>query len=290
MGKMRIKIFISLCTLLLLSLACGAQARADCPQGMVKVPGGWFQMGRADGEPDQRPVRRVWVDDFCLDKYEVSNREFADFLNNTAIKPKDKKLLIQQTLIADYGLEYVQGGFHPKKGMEKLPMVYVHFRQVLHYCAWKDKGPPTEAQWERACKLGSRGRPLKVSRIWGDEKANIHRWWRPHPDPVDSAPPDALGLVHMRGNVAEYVDDIYKADWYGKMPPKNPNQQTENPRLKMHHLDKPLWMERRSVRGGAFSLTPSHADCASRSFRNFSQADMNNFTGIRCACKVGKRQ
>jgi sulfatase modifying factor 1 len=282
-------VYLLLALSILTVLAGPLKARAGCPVDMVRVPGGWFQMGNEKGEPDQKPVRRIWVDEFCLDKYEVSNRRFAEFARSRTTGA-DRKKFRERTLVGDFGLEFKNGSFQAKPGMEDRPVVYVTWREMLDYCGWRGKGAVSEAQWERACRLGARNRPIKVSRLLGHGKANIHRWWRPHPDPVNSGEPDALGLHHMLGNVAEIIDDVYQADWYSRMPEKNPANFSGPVHFRLYRTGRVHAMLRRVARGGAYSLTPKFADCSARSFRNQLQADMNNFTGFRCGCKVGQKK
>jgi formylglycine-generating enzyme required for sulfatase activity len=74
-----------------------AKAPTQCPKGMVWIPGGEFSMGSEDptGDavcgghehmPDSRPIHRVYVDGFWMDKTEVTNEEFAKFVKATAYR------------------------------------------------------------------------------------------------------------------------------------------------------------------------------------------------------------
>lgn len=50
-----------------------------CPEGYVPVPSGTFQMGSEDGDSDERPVHQVTVSSFCLQRHEITNREYEPF-------------------------------------------------------------------------------------------------------------------------------------------------------------------------------------------------------------------
>ena len=74
--KAKFKLYCLL--LLLLVFFLGAKAQAG---EMVLIPGGKFEMGSDEGEPDERPVHTVYVDAFYLDRYPVTNADYARFLN-----------------------------------------------------------------------------------------------------------------------------------------------------------------------------------------------------------------
>src|ERR1700757_2696873 len=62
----------------------GAPQRADAPEGMVWIPGGDFWMGSDEPMfPDARPVHRVYVDGFWIDRTTVTNKQFAAFVKAT---------------------------------------------------------------------------------------------------------------------------------------------------------------------------------------------------------------
>jgi len=69
---------LSLIVFLFLTLILPAQAHAE---EMALIPGGPFQMGSVEGEPDERPTHEVHVDAFYIDRYLVTNADYARFLN-----------------------------------------------------------------------------------------------------------------------------------------------------------------------------------------------------------------
>ena len=57
--------------------------QAQAPADMVWIPGGTFRMGSAASYPEEHPVRKVTVDGFWIDRYEVTKEQFARFSYET---------------------------------------------------------------------------------------------------------------------------------------------------------------------------------------------------------------
>jgi len=197
--------------------------RQSLPEDMVKVPAGFFIMGSDFRGRDERPAHSVYLDAFHIDKYEVSARQYAEFLNETG--RNDSYYRINQ-----YGtLEYDEK-FHPKKG--SYPINNVSWMGADAYCRWKNKRLPTEAEWEKAAR-GVNGRLYP----WGNNSpgpwdARFYQFWEQLGMdvmvPVDSMPDgkSPFGVYHMAGNVKEWVDDWYDSEYYKsrahQMNPKSP--------------------------------------------------------------------
>jgi formylglycine-generating enzyme len=169
------------------------------PAGMVWIPGGHFWMGTDDRHmPDTRPWHRVYVDGFWMDRNEVTNEQFAEFVKATGYvtvaerKPssKDYPGAIPENLIAGsvvftptknrVGLydhfqwwSYLAGANwrHPEgpgsdiKSRMNHPVVHIAFEDAGAYCKWAGKRLPTEAEFEFA----SRGGLDRKRYDWGDE-------------------------------------------------------------------------------------------------------------------------
>jgi len=130
---------------------------------MAYVPAGEFEMGSTEGESDERPVHSVTLDGFWIDKYEVTNAQFADFLNArgnqeeggvTWLDLEDEDCLIEQ----------VGGKYRPKNGYADHPVIEVSWYGARAYCKWAGARLPTEAEWEYAAR-GAQGFVYP----WGDE-------------------------------------------------------------------------------------------------------------------------
>lgn len=130
----------------------------------------------------------------------------------------------------------------------KLPAATMTQQAALRYCEWlSDKTGdfyrlPTEAEWEYACRAGS-----KTAFFWGDDptKAGDYAWYFDNSkgsyQPVGTKKPNAWGLYDMQGNVAEWTLDYYDADYFARLDTAG-----VNPWI------KPLKKHSRTVRGGSF--------------------------------------
>ena len=166
---------------------------------MVWIPTGTFRMGSEEGHPDEGPVREVTLNGFWMDKTEVTNEQFAKFVEATGYvtvaerkpDPADfpgapEELLVPGSVVftpprgrvsLDNHLQwwsYVPGANwrHPEgpgssiAGKEKYPVVHVAWEDATAYAKWAGKRLPTEAEWEYASRGGLDHQPY----VWGDEK------------------------------------------------------------------------------------------------------------------------
>lgn len=222
----------------------------NTPEGMVWIPGGEFSMGsNFDDESlcsikgvtnDARPIHRVYVDGFWMDKTEVTNEEFAKFVKATGyVTVAEKKPLAEEfpgvplvELIAGSAVftptkskvdlnnylawwEYVGGADwrHPTgsdsniTGKDNYPVVHIAFEDAEAYAKWAGKRLPTEAEWEFAARGGKTG----ASYTWGNVlkpegkfQANIYQGDFPV-DQGDTAEDGFVGLAP----VAQYKPNSY---------------------------------------------------------------------------------
>jgi iron(II)-dependent oxidoreductase len=183
------------------------------PRGMVYVPAGEFVMGYDGSKFDgDRPAHRVYLDAFFIDKYEVTQKDFREFMD-----------VVGGVKSSIYGGVY---------GGDVQPVWAVSWDDARRYAEWKGKRLPTDAEWEKA----ARGTDERVF-PWGNELvhtengdityyANI----RGNADgytytaPVGSFPQGAspYGVMDMVGNMAEWVADWFEEDYYKNSPYENP--------------------------------------------------------------------
>lgn len=176
----------------------------------VRIPGGVFLMGSADGRENERPIHRVWVDGFELASVTITNRMYGAFLEATGHEPPGA-----------WG--------DPLFSDPDQPVVAVSWFDAAAYCEWlaRETGRPyrlpTEAEWERAARGGLEAKKYP----WGDEfppasKHYSRGWQTDRPERVGLFEPNAFGLYNMADNVHEWCSDWYQADYYAVSPERNP--------------------------------------------------------------------
>jgi formylglycine-generating enzyme required for sulfatase activity len=262
---------------------------------MVYVPAGEFQMGSTESQSqaavdqcvaggfeqgdcedwldDEKPAHTVSLDSFWIDKHEVTNAQFAAFLNEegnqeeggvTWLDVEDENCLVEKS-----GEE-----FQPKSGYADHPVVKVSWYGARAYAEWVGGRLPTEAEWEYAAR-GPEGRIYP----WGDDEPTCdlaqYRGCSGDTVPVDSLPNGAswCGALNMAGNVWEWVADWYDGDYYARSPSENPGG--------------PEYGSVRVVRGGSFNLTVNIVRCAYR-FR-YAPNRRSNYGGFRVVVSPFRR-
>ena len=134
-------------------------ARAD---GIMLIQAGAFWMGSDDGAPDERPLHRVFVRDFWLDRHKVTNREVALFLEARGLRSSEGMDYFDAG-DPDARIRRRDGRFAADPGFEDHPAVEVSWYGARDYCLWRGKRLPTEAEWEKAARGADRRRYP-----WGD--------------------------------------------------------------------------------------------------------------------------
>jgi len=175
------------------------------PSGMVWIPGGEFSMGGDETLTDARPVHRVYVDGFWMDRTEVTNGEFARFVRSTGYRTvAERKLraedfpgvdadaLVPGSLVftpppgpvpldsdARWWAYVRQASWrHPVgrgdrlQGRENYPVVQVAYEDAEAYARWAGKRLPSEAEYEFAARGGLAGKRY----AWGDDLRPDGHW------------------------------------------------------------------------------------------------------------------
>jgi sulfatase modifying factor 1 len=189
--------------------------------------------------------------------------------------------------------KHPQGPNSDIKGKDNYPVVHISWDDAMAYCKWSGKRLPTEAEWERAARAGLNNNKYP----WGNEdpesgspKANT--WQGNFPDkntkedkyynaaPVRSFAANHYGLYDMAGNVWEWCNDWYRADYYQQIK----DQLAINPKGPADSYDpmEPT-VPKKVVRGGSFLCNASYCKGYRVTSRMKTSPDTGlEHTGFRC--------
>jgi formylglycine-generating enzyme required for sulfatase activity len=197
---------------------------------LARISAGDFLMGAADAEDDERPVHHVYVSEFFIGRFPVTNDEYARFVQATGHPaPVVRALPLiatgREALFSESAAPYIWEGNHPLSGRGGHPVVLVRYDDALAYCSWLSETIarpvrlPTEAEWEKAARAGAEG----LRYPWGNDLDSSRGNFLTDPSirnqrgtrPTGTYPPNAYGLYDVCGNVWEWVADWYGPDYYG---------------------------------------------------------------------------
>jgi len=191
---------------LALALPAGALAADD----MVTIPAGAFTMGSDDGPPDERPAHRIVLPAFAIDRYPVTNAQFAAFLDAADTRNSAGERLFDAD-DPDARIHRAGSRWTADQGYEDHPVIEASWAGARDYCAWRGKRLPTEAEWEKAAR-GTDGRRYP----WGNDPPDASRaryaaGWN-QTAPVNAFPAGAspYGVRQMAGNAWEWVASAYR--------------------------------------------------------------------------------
>ncbi|XP_017136343.1 formylglycine-generating enzyme [Drosophila miranda] len=228
-------------------------------EGMSLIPGGSVHIGtdsphfQADRES---PERLVKLKDFYLDKHEVSNAKFEEFVSATKYTTEAERFgdsflfktllsAAEQKRLEDFrvasapwwykvsgvGWRNPNGVDSSLSGLEQHPVVHVSWRDAVAYCTWAGKRLPSEAEWEAACRGGKQRKLFP----WGNklmpkDQHWLNIWQGDFPDgntaddgyegtcPVDRYRQNVYDLYNMVGNVWEWTADLWDTSDVSESP------------------------------------------------------------------------
>ena len=251
---------------------------------MATIPTGCFEMGDNfnEGSPPERPVHSVCISSFKLDRYEVTNAQYAECVNaGVCNAPSDTA-------------SYTRATYYGDPDFSDFPVINVDWYQADGYCSWIGKRLPTEAEWEYAARGGLEGKWYP----WGGDSINWEndidcddacygRYWASDPcldhchngmcdndtHPVGIYAPNGYGLYDMAGNVREWINDWYDPDYYQHCVDHGIVNDPPGPDSSPYSS--------RAQRGGIWSNPSYYSRVASRSEDGPNSASV--FLGFRCA-------
>lgn len=212
---------------------------------MVYVEGGWFSMGSdsVDADPDEKNVESVYVGDFYISKYEVTQREWVKTMgyNPSAFRSNEHPV---ECISWDQAITFI------KKTNERTGR---KFRL------------PTQEEWEYAAHGGIK---YDSTRFSGSDSIQSVGWFADNAKGtthrVGSLSPNSLGLYDMTGNVHEWCDGLYNAYYYSQ-------DSVMNKDIEYCHV--------RVFRGGSWASDERHCRVSNI---NYNSRDTRNYTlGLR---------
>lgn len=227
------------------------------PNEMITIPAGKFLRGTDYRLPDEGPLHEVVLDEYRIDKYEVTNLQYKKFIDDTQRRSP--------------------GHFRNRtfpQGKADHPVTYVSWYDAKTYCEWAGKRLPDDKEWEKAAR-GTDGRIFPWGAEFSIDRANTPVRWAAMYVQGDTTPVGAFeggkspyGLYDMTGNVWEWTDS-----WYQPYP--GTRRITENYGEKYKVLKGGSWWD------CSFYKCGISAPVFNRSF--FHPRTKNESFGFRCA-------
>jgi len=208
-------------------------------------------MGNDGGDEDEKPAHAVTLEAFEMDMFEVTNADFAKFVEATGYQTEAEKA--------------GEAGWRAyAEGKDNHPVVKVSWNDADAYCRWAGKRLPTEAEWEKAAR-GTEGVIYPWGNEWDPAKANTKQSGFRGTVAVGSFAEGAspYGVHDMAGNVWEWM-----ADWYQPYPNSTYQSDYFGEKFKV-------------TRGGGWFQEENLVTTSNRSATDPSAA--NDDLGFRCA-------
>lgn len=294
---------------------------------MLWVPGGSFVMGDDPRYPEEGPPRTVTVKGFWINAHEVTNAEFATFVEATGYKTMAERnppqlpgappeMLVPGSAVFNTPSQqdprwwrWVAGAQwrHPSgpkesiAGRDREPVVQIAWQDAEAYARWAGKQLPSEAQWEYAARGGAATLQEPVD-TKGQPQANYYQGVFPVKNlntdgyvgraPVGCFKPNNFGLYDMIGNVWEWTTDWYSTQHEADAPkaccvPENPRG---GPEANSYDPNQPnIKIPRKVLKGGSHLCAPSYCRRYRPAARHAEAVDTStSHVGFRCVVRSEK--
>ena len=266
----------------------------------VSIPGGTFEMGDVEhsGESNETPVHSVALNGFEMSVYEITNEQYAAYLNAAKVSEAITATSSSATgASGEYGnrefiylsgqypsypyarcwITYSNDMFNVVSGYENWPVVWVTWYGAKAFAFYYGLDLPTESEWEYASRGG---RQYKYGTDDGTLSMGKANYWGnniQHPVPVGSYPANPCGLYDMSGNVWEWCHD-----YYGTYPRGSVKSPTGAQNGSFRVMRGSSWS---SGDFGGYGVVADYCRSADRSF--YSPADGYYYIGFRVVRRAG---
>lgn len=234
---------------------------------MVVIQASSYFRGSNEGNRDEMPRHPVHLNSFAIDLHPVTNEQFSRFIDYVGgEKDGQNHDLI---LFRESRIRRSSGKLVIESGYAKHPVVGITWYGAVAYASWVGKRLPNEAEWEVACAGGREGMIYPTGEAIEKSQANF---FSADTTPVQSYPPNSIGLFDMVGNVYEWCQD-----WYGYNFYDTSAQEPDQP-------SGPLQGVYRVLRGGCWKSLTEDLRCSHRHRNN--PGTVNSTYGFRCASDI----
>jgi formylglycine-generating enzyme required for sulfatase activity len=230
---------------------------------------GWFDASS--------PRHEVWLDEFWIDRLQVTNADFERFVKATGhvtLGEQENKGAVRRVQDGKWGWFFVDGAtWRTPQGPDSTtqpshPVLQVNWHDAVAYCRWAGKQLPTEAQWEKAAR-GTDERMYAWGSNWDNASHSNSDKRIAATTPVGQYPSGAspYGALDMTGNVWEWTQDWYSPTYYAHSEKRNPTGPESG---KSRVLRGASWHHSSVISLAAFRITQP-------------ASSRTNLMGIRCA-------
>lgn len=240
---------------------------------MVLVPAGEFKMGTTEEDfiQEEMPQHKVYLDPYYIDKYEVTNARYWEFLEYITRTGDHSKCNTMEPMEKNHtpGNAF-RSYIYKYYNYPDYPVNRIDWYDAYAFAAWAGKRLPTEAEWEKAAR-GTDGRRFPWGDVWEIRNCNVG------PDGILTVGSyksgnSVFGCYDMSGSISEWCNDWYHPEYYYKSPGKNPKGPLKS-------------TGKRIIKGGSlFAQTVYKMRCAVRMFGD--PDERNKSVGFRCAMDV----
>jgi formylglycine-generating enzyme required for sulfatase activity len=268
----------------------------------LKIPAGEFILGTDDEQSwsSEKPAHRVYLDEFYIDKYEVTNIQFVDFLNELF---NQRKIFVEDGIVYNpdkskkhYStnennpfaeISFDGEKFLVNKKRNDFPVVFVTFWGAEEFAEFNGGRIPTEAEWEKATSWDDSNQSKSFYSAGTNSISSAQANYEQSDDPFENNLPAVTpvgyyssssfyGVKDMSGNVWEWNSDNFINGVYSTRK----NEVTKNPKVETESTMK-------SIRGGAWDTEYSVLRSSMRLGINPNYGLIN--LGFRCVYNNDKK-